>query len=330
VKIIRVGDPHTKVSNLKDSQKLMDYVYALAKEHKVDRIEFMGDQFDTHAVIRIEVQDFWSENIKKFSELCRVLFLLGNHDMQGSKEKSNMNAMGPFSEWTGLTNRIWVADKDMILDGIGYISYKHTEEDFIDSAKKLYESGCTELIIAHQSFTGAQYENGFYDPYGIDPDKIPQKSIISGHIHKKQQVGKCFYVGTAKWDTISDANEEKGVHIFKHNEDGSVSSVEFFSTKEIVSPIYKFTVNEGDEEPTLVPEARNYLELCGQAAWITKLKKKYKGLAQIKARPTDRRSAKTDKSNLQSVHDFLNNCFNPTNNVSKADIETYLRTLNES
>jgi len=329
VKILRVGDPHVMVSNLKDSNALMDFVVKTARKEAVDQIEFLGDLFHTHAVKRIEVEHFWYHALSKCSEIVgknSVVVLVGNHDQPGSKEKEQeMNALNVFR---GIANII--SEPTIVKNNIGYIPYMSDKDAFLQASAKLHEDGATKLLVAHQTFTGATYENGFYAEDGIEPDLIHQENIISGHIHKQQNIGKCFYPGTPKWDTMSDANEDKGIWIFDHDGSGAVTNKVFISTKDIVTPIYKHTFEEGSEEPVLVDNARNYLELVGKAAWITKMKKKYKGQAQIKARPTDRKSVKIERDGLMTVQSYIDKHFEPIDGVDKKDIKQYLEALNES
>lgn len=332
MKILRVGDPHIQVSNLKDANKLMDFVLETAEKEEVDVVEFLGDLFHTHAILRVEVLDFWNKSFQKIKDggfNCRVL--VGNHDQPGSKEKEQiMNALNIFQDSVEEGGWRTIINEPKVMDKIGYIPYMSNEEAFLIAAAGLEKLGATKLLVAHQTFTGATYENGFYAEDGIDPALVPQEAIISGHIHKQQQIGKCWYQGTPKWDTMSDANEDKGIWVYEHNKDGSVASKDFFSTAKIVTPIYKHTVKEGDEEPKMVKDARNYIEFIGKSAWITKMKKKYKGKAQIKARPTDRKSVKIDSKDLQSINDFLSSHFEVIDGVNKKDIKEYLESINES
>lgn len=337
-KILRVGDPHVMVSNLKDSQALIDYIIKLALKEKVDVIEFLGDLFHTHAVMRIEVVDFWTRAFKEIKYAganqnmcggfeCRVL--VGNHDQPGSKEKEQvMNALNIFEEqdenYGGVRT---IINKPMIIGGIAYIPYMSDQSAFLKASAELYEQGATELLVAHQTFTGAKYDNGFYAEDGIEPDLVSQKNIISGHIHKAQQIGKCEYPGTAKWDTMSDANQDKGLTIYEHNEQGGVESRQLYPTSSIVSAIYKYTFNEGDEEPKMKEDARNYIELVGKTAWITKMKKKYKGKANIKARPTDRRAVKIDREGVLDMKTYVDKHFELIDGVEKDDVKSYLESL---
>lgn len=333
-KILRVGDPHVQIKNLEDSQNLIDFIVQTAMEEKVDVIEFLGDLFHTHAILRIEVIDFWKRAFKQIENIphnniqCRVL--VGNHDQPGSKEKEQeMNALNIFDETPpevhSSRGRRYIINKPMIIGGIAYIPYMSDEEAFLKAAQDLYDKGATGLLVAHQTFTGAQYENGFFSEEGIDPALVPQTEVISGHIHKNQQVGKCLYPGTAKWDTMSDANQPKGIWIFTHNEDGTVAGhlTEFFSTLEVVTPITAYTVLEGEELPKLDSRARNYIVLEGKSAWITKTKKKLKDLAQIKVKPTDR-IVRVDKENSATLEIYLEKEFEPIEGISKKDIKEHL------
>src|SRR4051812_35415302 len=83
MKIIRVGDPHVKINNLEDSRKLMDFVLQKANELQPDRIELLGDLFHNHAVVRIEVLNFWDNVLTQLSNSFQTVVLVGNHDQTG-------------------------------------------------------------------------------------------------------------------------------------------------------------------------------------------------------------------------------------------------------
>tara|TARA_R100000951_G_scaffold116766_1_gene130578 strand:+ start:18471 stop:19463 length:993 start_codon:yes stop_codon:yes gene_type:complete len=322
-----VGDPHVQVSNLKDSQKLIDFAIETATKEKIGIITFLGDLFHTHAVLRVEVIDFWKKAFEQIEEAqleCRVL--VGNHDQPGSKEKEQeMNALNIFEQQDNYNPppKRTIINEPMIIGGIGYIPYMSNEESFFIAAAGLEKLGATGCLVAHQTFTGAQYENGFFSEEGIDPANVPQEQVISGHIHKTQQVGKCFYPGTPKYDTMADANQEKGIWIIKHDNTGKYIDVEFISTENVVTPITSYVVLEGEELPELNPKARNYVVLEGKSVWITKMKKKLKNLAQIKVKPTDRIN-RVDKENSVTLEKYLETTFEPIEGVTKKEIKEHL------
>jgi DNA repair exonuclease SbcCD nuclease subunit len=319
MKVMVVGDPHCTVRNIEEAEKLFRFIYEQANLYEVDHVELLGDLNHNHAVIRMEVKHFWETTFKKF-ESVSTWAIVGNHDQIGNREKEQqMNSL------TGLG--CTVISRPTIHNNIAYIPYMSDHAAFLTAAQDLYDRGATKLLVAHQTFTGATYENGFYAEDGIDPALVPQEAIISGHIHKQQQIGKCFYPGTAKWDSMADANEDKGIWIFEHNSDGSIKSKQFISTKDAVTPIVKHTFNEGDREVELNDKAKNYIELVGSTAWITLMKKKYKGLAAIKARPTDRKHVSVDKDKIFSMVDYLDTVFKPIDGVTREDIKGYLNEV---
>lgn len=323
-KILYVGDPHVQVKNLKDSEALMDYIIQLAGEQDVDQITFLGDMFHTHAVIRVEVIDFWRKSLLNLSSVGkRIVCLVGNHDQPGSKEKEQeMNALMAFEDLD-----VFVVDKPYLDSdtNIGYVPYHSNEHHFKGAAAELYSQG-NKCLIAHQAFTGAQYENGFFSEEGIDPGSLMQEEIISGHIHKSQQVGKCFYPGTPKWDTMSDANQPKGLYIITHAEDGTTREKQFFPTDHVVTSIKSYEVKEGDELPELNPEARNHVVLEGKSAWISKMKKKIGKIANIKVKPTDR-ITKVNKDNSATLEKYLETEFQPIDGVTKQDLKEFVSNV---
>jgi DNA repair exonuclease SbcCD nuclease subunit len=324
-KILRVGDPHVQVSNLKDSEKLVNFIIKTVQENDIKVVEFLGDLFHTHAVKRIEVEHFWMWVFDKLDEQdIRCIALVGNHDQVGSKEKEqSINSLNLFKPRYGSLSERKIVNEPEKIGNIAYIPYHSNHDDFLKAAHDLYEQGATELLVAHQTFTGAQYENGFFSEEGIDPALIPQKNIISGHIHKSQQVGKCFYPGTPKWDTMADVNEPKGIWIFTHDNSGAYIDKQFIPTLEVVSPIMSYDIKEGDELPNVNPEARNYITLEGKTAWINKVKAKFKD-CNIKIKPTDRAISKVNNST--SIDAFLEQ-FEPVTGVTRQELKDFLSNL---
>jgi len=317
MKVLRCGDPHITVRNLEEAEKLRKFISDMADKYDVDYIEFLGDLMHTHAVIRVEVLDFWMRAVKSFSSKIGIIALVGNHDQPGSKEKEQvMNGLNILQ-----SDNVNVVNTPRIYNGIAYIPYMSDKAAFVAAAQDLYNKGATKLLVAHQNFTVPLYSDM------IDQNLIPQEAIITGHIHEQKQIGKTFQVGTPKWDTMSDANEPKGIWIYEHNADGSVKSKEFLSTEEIVTPIQKYVMNEGDPDIEMNPNANNYLQFVGSTAWITQMKKKYKGQAQISAKPSDRKNINVNKDKAGSVLDFLKASFKPIDGVTKEEIQTYLNEV---
>ncbi len=327
-KSLIIGDWHCQYNNLKDSEKLLSFIIEMVEDSNIDSIIFMGDLFNTHAIIDLRVQDFWHRGFKKLSVLCPIYILIGNHDMKGDKETEahEMNSMMVFNKErknsSDLLYNIHIIDSPSDIEGLAMMPYYKNHNKFIKDSECLYKQGCTNTLMAHQNFTIELFGDM------IDRSKVPQKNIISGHIHDtKESKDSVFYTDIPMWLTSTDANKDKGMWVLDFDELKSVKGKEFISTANIVTPIVKIVVNEGDEEPTLDPNARNYLEFHGKTAWISKMKKKYKGKASIKAKPVDRKMTKLDVDKSLTLVDYLNDHFQPIDGVERSDINTYLKDL---
>jgi len=310
------------VSNLQESEALMNFVGNLAIMEKVHRIEILGDLYHTHAVVRLEVQAFWEKWLGKLSDRFDTVILVGNHDQSGDYS-SDYSALSIFERLN--KNKLTIISKPKILGPIGYIPYMHDNEKFIATANEMSQSEAKVLVV-HQTLQGSKYESGFYAADGADSDKISDKitHIISGHIHSQQTFGRIDYPGTARWDSISDANQSKGVWIYTHDDTtGAVLGKQFTSTESVCSPLYQLSYREGEVEPK-IPEGRVTLELIGNSDWIAKEKEKFKGKVGIKTKITDAKKIESRKAGTNFT-DFLNNIF--VTSINKASLEKMAKEL---
>ena len=318
IKILRVGDPHVKPSNIEESDALLAFVAEMAIKHGVDRIELLGDLFHTHAIIRLEVLEFWKVWLKTLSDICEVVVLVGNHDQTGDYN-SHSNALSIFQDRTN--KNLVIVEYPQVCGPFGYVPYIHSADEFIITTDALVAQGA-KVIVCHQTFNGSKYDNGMYAPDGIDPLKVASKLIISGHIHSRQVYEtvagqKMLYPGTARWDTLSDANQIKGIWLYNHDSDGKILSEEMLDTSHVCQPIISLTWAEGDEAPEIKPNSRTTVELVGSSEWISKQKVKLKGKVGIKSKITDKKEAQNRKAGTNLL-DFINTLFSTS--LSKEDM----------
>jgi hypothetical protein len=174
--------------------------------------------------------------------------------------------------------------------------------------------------VCHQTFDGSQYENGFYSEGGINVALVSKfEQVISGHIHKTQKFANIFYPGTPRWDSISDANENKAIWLF--SDDGSSEAI---STREVCRPLLSIEVNEGEELPKIDAGARTHVKLVGSSAWIASVSKELKGAGvRISAKPTDTRFS-ADAKRLSSIDEYAK-AFKFDDGLQAADVIEYIK-----
>ncbi|WNM70311.1 calcineurin-like phosphoesterase superfamily domain protein [Myxococcus phage Mx1] len=231
-KVLYVGDPHATPGSLPELRRLVDFICEVVRKESVDYVCFLGDLFHTHSTVNLGVLSFWNQ---AFREITRhgypnwVFALVGNHDRSG-REGDTDHALMLYQ-----TPRLTVVDRPMHLPWGGIaVPYVADPSELVRIGQ---ESKC-KLMVCHQTFDGSSYENGFYASDGIDPNLVPQEVIISGHIHAPQRVGKVWYPGSPRWQTVSDANTQRAIWVVDHDVDGTVLAKRPYDVSGVCTPIW--------------------------------------------------------------------------------------------
>lgn len=301
--VLRVGDPHVKQNNLKESDALMQFALDKAIELKVDVLEILGDLFDTHSIVRLEVLEFWHKWFTIFSQQrFKVIVLVGNHDLTGNYS-STYSALHPFSS---LENQAFKIVKEPYLDGVfGYLPYIHSNEKFVEEANKLADKGAT-VLVSHPNYAGAVYDNGSPINGGVNDSDLSSRfvSLIGGHIHTQLEMGRVWYTGNPRWMTKSCANKQKGIWAVTHAHDGQILVKQFISTESVCTPIVSIVWKEGEDKPAIPPNCNTNVELIGSSDWVSKQKVDLKGLVSISSKITDTKKSRVRKSG-KTLNEFL-------------------------
>jgi hypothetical protein len=324
MKILRMGDPHIKPSNLVESDELMNFVWQTAVTYKIDRLEILGDLWDTHDVVRLSVTEFWHEwfNLLSKHSVFETVILVGNHDI-GGDYSNNYSALHPF---LSLENPNFKIVHEPYLNGLyGYLPYIHNNNKFVEEANKLAEQGAT-VLISHPNFEGAVYDNGSPVSNGVCADNIDNRfhHLIGGHIHTELEIGRVWYTGNPRWLTKSCANKQKGIWLVEHDDStGKILNKTFISTESVCKPIVSVVWNEGQDRPEFSKNADVNIELIGSSDWVSKTKKELVGV-RVSSKITDIKKSKTRKSG-KSLYEFLTSHYQSD---KKEKLIKYMERLN--
>jgi Calcineurin-like phosphoesterase len=218
MKSLVVGDPHCTPDEIEDCEALLKLVFDSAASRKIEAVVFLGDLYNSHDVVSVRVTDFWRRWFKALIDDGReVSSLRGNHD-QTSPTQAEPHALQSHPEIeVPLPPREELSALSPYVVGLPYY---HDAEAFVaaavDAARRWPRA---HSLLAHQTFQGATYENGFFAKDAVQLENVPAqfKTIISGHIHMGQDVGRAKYVGAPRWRTRSDVNTERFLHVFDHS-----------------------------------------------------------------------------------------------------------------
>jgi len=294
-----VGDPHYTVDELKDCEKLMSLVLEQVRSGGVDSVILLGDLHHTHAITHVAATEFWIRSLRAVSAFVPTVVLLGNHDMPNGSyrgasglDRPQSHALMPYAE---VSTNIFIVDRPMTLWDMAFMPYVDSEEAFLSGVNLLKEESGAEVLFCHQTFNGAQYENGFFAKDGFSIEKVPMMQIISGHVHLPSQIDKVWYPGAPRWRTVSDANTERAIWVY----DDVTQTRLPIDTGAVCSKIIHLKV-EGGEVP-LVPmdtKDRYYIDLHGTAEENSKAVQNpsLKGAAKIRRFDRTENSVKIKES----------------------------------
>lgn len=267
-RVLVIGDVHSTAEELEDCEKLIELVIDTANAQKVDHVLFMGDIYNSHNVMRVEVMAFWRRTFQTLNVAgIKTYVLVGNHDYGG--EGLKIHSLMAHEEQVQVVNAPL-----SLFPNVMMVPYVSGNETFIQTCK---EAGGTTLFC-HQTFTGAKYENGMFAPDGVEPDEIPQEYVISGHIHLPNSFGKVTYVGAPRWRSLADADVERAIWIYSFDEQGRPRGRESFDTGKACRQIKCLT--DSPEKPIdikLDPNTDWRIDIKGPSDWITKRKAELAG-----------------------------------------------------
>jgi hypothetical protein len=288
--VIPVGDPHIRKEDIPEAKKFIKWLIKSAfnlYENTGDKILvlFMGDQLNDFGIARAEVLEFWKwayDEFKPVKGAVDTMSLIGNHDMNQEESASTMSV---YDQRTILAGR----EPVFINNTAAAIGFVRSEDVFRAHVIQAYNAGA-RTIFCHAEFEGSQYESGTYAPNGFKLDRYPDDlSFITGHIHKQQQFGKVWCVGTPRHLTKSDIGEVKGVNALN-----LTNGVTLFSpTPEDVFESFKSIVLE--ESPTfdekvikdIKDSTKVYIEIKGSRDFCKKIARLIPSLCKVRSTYTD-------------------------------------------
>lgn len=80
VSVLVIGDPHFKVSNVKDTDRMSEEILKIAKDKKPTFIVCLGDVLDRHETIHVTPLSRASEFLYSLTQVARTFVIIGNHD----------------------------------------------------------------------------------------------------------------------------------------------------------------------------------------------------------------------------------------------------------
>lgn len=213
VSVLVIGDPHFKVSNIKETDDMVKIIVKKAEELLPDMIVVLGDVLDRHETIHVSPLTRSINFLNKLRNIAPLYVLIGNHDL-----KNNRQFLSEEHPFTGL--KYW--ENTTIVDNVTSIKIKNKLFVFVpyvppgrfkealNNADNWKDATC---IFAHQEFKGCKMG----PIVSVEGDKWPLEYpfVVSGHIHDYQEPQyNILYTGTPIQHAFGDRSD-KTISYFK-------------------------------------------------------------------------------------------------------------------
>jgi DNA repair exonuclease SbcCD nuclease subunit len=250
-KILIVGDVHVTPQELDDCKALGDLVVKTAVEQSVDCVLFLGDLYHANSIVHTPAIAFWNSLFGRLVEFTKaeIVALVGNHDQFSPTIRDPYSLIVHAEQ----SPRVHIVDKIQslaFLPNLVLAPYYADHEGFLQDILTFKNSNPgVKTLVCHQTFDGAKFNEGFYAKDAVNPHAVPM-NIIAGHIHTQHSFGNVWYPGSPRWRILSDANQEKHLHVVDMGADGNYTVSVRVSTGEVCRRIFQYV--DSPESPANV------------------------------------------------------------------------------
>lgn len=204
-----IGDPHFKVSNIRDTDGMSEAIIKIANERKPDIIVVLGDTLDRHETIHVSPLNRAIKFLASLMKIAPTYLLIGNHDLKNNRQYlSDEHPFIAVKYWD--KNLITVVDTTttVMIKGhkIVFVPYVPPGR-FIEALDENTGWQDATCIFAHQEFRGCQM--GAIISNEGDEWPLTNPYVVTGHIHDYQELQtNILYTGTPIQHAFGDKHDK--------------------------------------------------------------------------------------------------------------------------
>ena len=193
----------------------------------------LGDTYDDRKAIDINVNNLSIDVMEDISKEVEIYIINGNHDLSKKTNKGNSSLRS--IEY--IPNIFVITDPTML--NINYDASKHCKllaipylgDHTLENEYLAKYSSKSQYALMHTDIANMKMDNGMMITGGVN-SKIYKGTILSGHIHKRQESEKVIYVGSPYHMSKADIGNDKGLYVL------NIDKKELSFIKNDYSPIY--------------------------------------------------------------------------------------------
>lgn len=216
VTMLAIGDPHFKVSNVRETDLMVEAIYRKAREYNPDIIIVLGDVLDRHETIHVSPLTRAIKFLGALMQIAPVYVLIGNHDLKNNRQF--LSDEHPFTALKYWGHRMTVVDTTTvtIIKGQKFVFVPYVPpgrfEEALNVCPGWQDATC---IFGHQEFYGCQMGAIISEEGDVWPLTHPY--VVTGHIHDYQEPQvNILYTGTPIQHAFGDRHD-KTISLFTYH-----------------------------------------------------------------------------------------------------------------
>jgi hypothetical protein len=212
-----IGDPHFKVSNIPETDAMVEAIIRTAIDRKPDIIVVLGDILDRHETIHVSPLTRSVKFLARLSQISRTFVLIGNHDLKNNRQY--FSEEHPFTALKFWGDNLTIVDtttvaiiKEKVFVFVPYVPPGRFEEA-LNVCPNWIHATC---IFGHQEFKGAHMGAIISTEGDIWPLTNPY--VVTGHIHDYQELqANVLYTGTPIQHSFGDRHDKTISYFIFHS-----------------------------------------------------------------------------------------------------------------
>ena len=215
-KILSVGDPHIKISDMDQFKLFREALMVQVAKCQPNLIVIMGDLLDRFEIVHVLALNEAHSFIAELSSISPVYLLIGNHDLiNNNTYLGKQHAFNSLKLWKDVR----IIDKPTILN-IEHLSFcfvPYTPPGkFIDALNTIGGWSVCTTIFSHQEFYGCKLGALLSDKGDTWPENYPM--IVNGHIHDYCRVQKnILNIGASRYISFGET-DKKTISLFTYKD----------------------------------------------------------------------------------------------------------------
>ena len=327
---LAIGDPHFKISNVKDAREFRAKVVKLIHglKQKPDAVVILGDLHDAfervHSLVMAEICGLFQDILDCWTDDTYLYYIVGNHDyINNQAYLTGDHAFLPFKKW----DRLRIVDKPgtVYTESYGtFVVCPYVPPGRLGEALATmeYDFMKARAVFCHQEFRDVQLGPRPSKHGDAWPADAPL--AISGHIHEQQWLKEnIFYVGEP-FDSSYGSEGQKTVSIIDFYEEGKpvINQVDLGMPRRLT-----VTLTIDQLKAFQKPEnahVRVYVTGTTEELAVFKKSKEYKELSKevkIITKPSDVLIARRNEGGLRYAEILAQSVANESEAVKEAFLE---------